>query len=127
MVCRELATEDATGELRDIFGAEFDQLKPISQQTLNLILLAEKYSRAGGLNAKQVSRLLKHRLPGEYQQRGEDEFYRAIRYSIERLAPDKKMLNLETQEWHSVPDKMLSILGPRTAPRSESTEATKRP
>lgn len=116
VVCRELATEDATGELRQVFGGVFDELKPMSQQTLNLILLAEKYSRVGGLNAKQVSRLLKHRMPQEYQQRGDDEFYRAIRYSIEKIAPDKKSLNLETQEWHSVPDKMLSILGPSNRP-----------
>ena len=70
VVCRELATEDATGELRQLFGNDFDALKPMSQQTLNLILLAEKYSRVGGLNAKQVSRLLKHRMPEEHQRRG---------------------------------------------------------
>jgi predicted HTH transcriptional regulator len=116
VVCRELAVEDATGELRGIFGNHFDELKPISQQTLNLILLAERYSREGGLNAKQVSRLLKHRLPEEHQKRGDDEFYRAVRYSIERLAPDKKFVNLETQNWHSTPDKMLSILGPSNRP-----------
>ena len=111
-----MAVEDATGELRGIFGNHFDELKPISQQTLNLILLAERYSREGGLNAKQVSRLLKHRLPEEHQKRGDDEFYRAVRYSIERLAPDKKFVNLETQNWHSTPDKMLSILGPSNRP-----------
>jgi ATP-dependent DNA helicase RecG len=116
VVCRELATEDAAGELRNIFGSEFGELKPMSRQTLNLISLAEKYSHVGGLNAKQVSRLLKYRLPREHQQRGEDEFYRAIRYSIERLAPDKKLLNLETQEWHSAADKMLSIRGPSNRP-----------
>jgi len=116
VVCRELVTEDATSELRQVFGADFEDLKPMSQQTLNLILLAERYSRLGGLNAKQVSRLLKHRLPDEYQKRGEDEFYRAIRYSIERLAPDKKLLNLETQDWYSTHDKMLSILGPSNKP-----------
>jgi hypothetical protein len=88
----------------------------MSQQTLNLIWLAEKYSRLGGLNARQVSRVLKHRLPAEYRARGDDEFYRAIRYSIERLAPNKKLLNLETQEWHSTPEKMLSILGPSNRP-----------
>lgn len=116
VVCRELATEDATSELRAVFGAAFDDLKPISQQTLNLILLAEKYSRSGGLNAKQVSRMLKHRMPNEHRQRGDDEFYRAIRYSIEKITPNKKTLDLETHDWHSSPDKMLSILGPSNRP-----------
>ena len=116
IVCRELATEDVTAELRQAFGGDFENLKPISQQTLNVILLAEKYSKLGGLNAKQASRVLKFKLPDEYNRRGDDEFYRAIRYSIERLAPDKKTLDLGTQEWHSTPEKMLSILGPSNRP-----------
>ena len=116
VVCRELATEDVSGELRQTFGKDFDELKPLGQQTLNVILLAEKYSQAGGLNAKQVSRLLKHRMPEEHQKRGDDEFYRAVRYCVERLAPEKKSLNLEDKEWHSMPFKMLSILGPSNRP-----------
>lgn len=116
VVCRELATEDVSGELRQTFGKDFDELKPLGQQTLNVILLAEKYSHTGGLNAKQVSRLLKHRLPDEHRKRGDDEFYRAVRYCVERLAPEKKSLNLEDKEWHSTPFKMLSILGPSNRP-----------
>jgi len=116
VVCREMATEDITEELRGIFGNHFDDLKPISRHTLNLILLSERYSREGGLNAKQVSRLLKHRMPEEHMKRGDDEFYRAVRYSIERLAPDKKSLNLGVQDWHAVPDRMLSIRGPANRP-----------
>ena len=116
IVCRELATEDVSGELRQTFGKDFDELKPFPQQTLNVILLAEKYSHTGGLNAKQVSRLLKHRLQDEHRKRGDDEFYRAVRYCVERLAPEKKSLNLEDRDWHSTPFKMLSILGPSNRP-----------
>jgi hypothetical protein len=100
VVCREVATEDGVPELRTLFGRDFDNLDGIGQQTLNMILLAEKFSSSGGLNAKQVSRLLKHRMSEEYQEREEDEFYRAIRYRIERMAPDK----------------MLSIRGPSNRP-----------
>jgi ATP-dependent DNA helicase RecG len=112
LVCREVATEDHHAELRAIFAEDLDRLDPLARHTLNMIAVAEKFSRAGGLNAKQVMRLLKSRLPEEYQKRGEDEFYRAIRYRVERLAPDKKTLNEagETQ-WRSSPDKMLSIFG----------------
>ena len=81
-----------------------------------MIALAASYSKAGGLNAKQVSRLLKTRLPDEYQQRGDDEFYRAIRYRIERNAPDKKTLELSSPDWHAVSDRMLSIRGPSSRP-----------
>ena len=116
VVCRDLAHDDVTGELRRLFGPDFDRLKPISQQTLNVILLAERHSTQGGLNAKQVSRLLRHRLPEEHRHRGDDEFYRAIRYAIERLAPDKKAVDLTSPEWHATPDKMLRIRGPSNRP-----------
>lgn len=117
VACRELASDDAHAELRPLFGNDFDQLDPLAKHTLNMVCLAEKFSRAGGLNAKQVTRLLKTRLPEEYQQRGEDEFYRAIRYRVERLAPDKKTLDLASgPEWHAAPDKMLSIRGPANRP-----------
>ena len=116
-VCaREFVVDDGRGELREIFAKDFDELDPLNQQTLNMILLAEKYSKAGGLNAKQVTRLLKHRLPEELHNRGDDEFYRAIRYRIERLAPDKKTLDLDSESWHSTPDRMLSIHGPSNRP-----------
>jgi len=68
------------------------------------------------LNAKQVSRLLKHRLPKLAAERGDDEFYRAIRYQVERMAPPKKDLDLKSAEWHSSPEKMLSIRGPANKP-----------
>ena len=115
--CRELATEDNQTELRTLLGEEFDRLDPLARHTLNMIVLAEKFSRAGGLNAKQVMRLLKTRVPDEYNKRGEDEFYRAIRYRVERLSPDKKILDEgNAAQWHSIPDKMLSILGPANRP-----------
>ena len=116
IVCRELATEEGMGELRNLFGQEFDTLDPLGKQTLNMILLAEKHSRAGGLNAKQVSRLLRYRMPEEHQKRGGDEFYRAIRYRVERLAPAKEGLDLTRPDWHSSPDRMLSIRGPSNRP-----------
>lgn len=117
VVCRELATEDNQTELRTLFGEDFDHLDPLARHTLNMIVLAEKFSRAGGLNAKQVMRLLKTRLPEEYHKRGEDEFYRAIRYRIERLSPDKKVLETPGDaQWHSIPDRMLGILGPANRP-----------
>jgi hypothetical protein len=81
-----------------------------------MILIAEKFSKEGGLNAKQVSRLLKNRLTEEYKNRGEDEFYRAIRYRIERLAPDKKVLDASSVDWSSTPEKMLSIRGSSSRP-----------
>jgi predicted HTH transcriptional regulator len=116
VICRELATDDAQAELRVLFGPQFDGLDPLARQTLNMILLAEKFSRAGGLNAKQAMRLLKTRLPEEYRKRGEDEFYRAIRYRVAALAPEKKEVDLDLAEWHTSPDKMLSIHGPARLP-----------
>jgi hypothetical protein len=116
VVSRELAVDDAQADVRAIFGPEFDGLDPLARHTLNVILLAERFSSAGGLNAKQVMRLLKSRLPEEYRKRGEDEFYRAIRYRVAALAPEKKELDLESPDWHSAPDKMLSIHGPARLP-----------
>ena len=116
VVCRELATDDHLNEVRQLFGSDLDPLDAIAKETLNMILVAEKYSKEGGLNAKQVSRLLRNRLREEYQNRGEDEFYRAIRYRVERLAPDKKVLDTNTDDWTSVPDKMLSLRGSSSRP-----------
>jgi hypothetical protein len=116
VVCRELVTDDHLNEVRQLFGSDFDRLDSIARETLNMILMAEKYSKDGGLNAKQVSRLLKNRLRDEYQRRGDDEFYRAIRYRVERLAPDKKVLDADSGEWTARPDKMLSIRGSSSRP-----------
>ncbi len=117
VVCRELATDDNQGELRAVFGSEFAGLDIIAQETLNMVSLAEKYSHDGGLNAKQVSRLLQTRLPEEFRKRGADEFYRAIRYRIERLAPNKKELETAAaDEWVFAPEKMLSMRGSASRP-----------
>jgi ATP-dependent DNA helicase RecG len=116
VVCRQLATDDHLNEVRHLFGSDFDRLDSIAQETLNMILVAEKYSKEGGLNAKQVSRLLKHRLWEEYQGRGEDEFYRAVRYRVERLAPDKKALDPDSGDWTARPDRMLCIRGSSSRP-----------
>ena len=109
-------TDDHLNEVRQLFGSDFDRLDSIARETLNIILVAEMYSKEGGLNAKQVSRLLKNRLREEYQRRGEDEFYRAIRYRVERLAPDKRVLDVDSGEWTARPDKMLSIRGSSSRP-----------
>lgn len=117
VVCRELSNDDNQTELRGLFGGEFADLDVIGQQTLNMISIAERFSRDGGLNAKQVSRLLETRLTDELRKRGEDEFYRAIRYRVEKMAPDKKVLDLtEEREWVSWPDKMLAIRGSASRP-----------
>jgi predicted HTH transcriptional regulator len=116
VVCRDLANDDLQDELRALFGPDFDHLDILFQQTLNMVALSEKLSRSGGLNAKEVTRLLKTRLTEEYRKRGEDEFYRAIRYRIARLAPDKKGIDLTSANWHSSVDKMLSIRGPASLP-----------
>ena len=117
VVCRELASDDHLSEVRQLFGSDFEPLDAIAKETLNMILVAEKSAaREGGLNAKQVGRLLKSRLREEYQNRGEDEFYRAIRYRVERLAPDKKVLDPDDTNWISRPDKMLSIRGSSSRP-----------
>ena len=116
VVCRELAEDDRHSTLRELFGSDYDRLDILGRETLQMIALAASHSKAGGLNAKQVSRLLKTRLPDEYQQRGDDEFYRAIRYRIERNAPAKRTLDLSSPDWHAVPDRMLSIRGPSNRP-----------
>ena len=50
----------------------------------------------------------------ELQKRGEDEFYRAVRYRVEKMATDKRLLDIDempVNEWISEPNKMLSISG----------------
>lgn len=115
VVCRELAQDDYHTELQSLFGADFDRLDEMGRQILNMICIAEKYSRGGGLNAKQAYRLIKDRLPQELQKRGEDEFYRAVRYRVERMSADKRLLDFDHllgMDWLSDPNKLLSIRGP---------------
>jgi predicted HTH transcriptional regulator len=117
LVCRELATDDYADELQRLFGEDFDRLDALGRGVLLMAACAEKYSRSGGLNARQTSRLLKARLPEEVRKRGEDEFYRAIRYRVANNAPRKTDIDLESSDqWYSLPDKMLSIRGPSSQP-----------
>lgn len=116
VVCRELATEDYLDEARCVMGADFDALDLLGRETVNMVLVAEKFSREGGLNAKQVSRLLRTRLAEELRKRGEDEFYRAIRYRVEKMAPDKRFLEGRGDSWVSTADRMLSIKGSSNRP-----------
>ena len=116
VVCRELATDDVTEDVREIVGEALDRLKPLEQKTLNMILLAERHSKSKGLNAKQVSKLIRTRSPEDFQRLGESEFYRAIRRVVEKLAPDKKSLDLSRPIWHSTPGKLLAIHGPSNRP-----------
>lgn len=113
----ELVESDVGAELRKIFGASFDELDALYQSILQMVCLAGKHSKAGGLNAKQITRLLGSRLPDELNRRGEDEFYRAIRYRVERLAPDKsKEAAEDAQEWIARPEKMLVMKGSASRP-----------
>ncbi len=119
VVCRELAQDDYHGELRALFGADFEAQDEMARETLNMICIAEKFSREGGLNAKQVYRLIKDRMPQELQKRGEEEFYRAVRYRVERMAPDKRLIDqshLLDATWRTKPDKPLTIRGPANKP-----------
>ena len=113
----ELLNENPAGPLRAMLGTLFDDLPELSQEILKMIWLAGEYSAAGGLNAKQVYRLLRSRMPDELQKRGEDEFYRAVRYRVERLAPDKKKHPLTDAEvWVFEPDRMLGLRGSASRP-----------
>ena len=117
VVCRELAQDDYHGELRDLFGTGLDDLDEMGRQTLNMICIAEKFSRDGGLNAKQIYRLIKDRMPGELRKRGEDVFYRAVRRRVEKLAPDKaRREGQESADWITQPDKMLAMRGTASRP-----------
>lgn len=130
VVCRELAQDDYYGELRSLFGADFDTQDEMAKQTLNMICIAEKFSREGGLNAKQVYRLIKDRMPQDLQKRGDDEFYRAVRYRVERLAPDKRLLDtsqLLNSAWITQPDKPLTIRGPANKPTFRLNRSYQKP
>lgn len=116
VVCRELAEDGCFDELRSAFGTAVEQLDDLTIGVLEMIGLAQRHSKAGGLNAKQVSRLLGPRRPDELAKRGEEEFYRAIRYRVERRAPDKKSIDLTADRWHSSPEAMLEIHGPASRP-----------
>jgi ATP-dependent DNA helicase RecG len=119
VVCRSLAEDDHYAEIRELMGADFDRMDEMSRLTLNMISIAERYSKQGGLNAKQVFRLIRHRMPDELRKRGEDEFYRAVRYRVERMAPDKTNRpsdDLFDSRWHSVPERILSVRGPSNRP-----------
>jgi ATP-dependent DNA helicase RecG len=119
VVCRSLAEDDQYAEIRELMGADFDRMDEMSRLTLNMIRIAEKHSKQGGLNAKQVYRLIRHRMPEELRKRGEDEFYRAVRYRVERMAPDKSnrpATDLFDAKWHSVPERILSVRGPSNRP-----------
>lgn len=116
LVCREIAHDDDWPDLQALLGDEFSGLDELAQHALNMVSLAERHSRDGGLNAREVGHLLEKRLPNEAGKRGIEEFHRAIRYRIERLSPDKKRLTGTVAEWVSSPDKMLSVRGTPTRP-----------
>lgn len=117
IVCRELLRQDFGDELRPILGPDYARLDELSRLLLDTVAAAQKYSRAGGLNAKQVMRVLRTRMPAEYQKRGEEVFYRTIRRRMENLAPSKELLTAEKRdEWHSVPGRILQLRGPANRP-----------
>lgn len=117
VVCRELAEDDHYSEIRELVGSELDGMDEMNRMTLNMISIAERHSKHEGLNAKQVYRLIRHRLPEDLRKRGEDEFYRAVRYRIEKMAPDKNERPASgSTDWHSAPDRILSVRGPSNRP-----------
>jgi hypothetical protein len=117
LAASELVETDVAAELRALLGSTYEQADPIYQATLQAVCLADRFSSSSGLNAKQITRLLKSRLTEEYQRRGEDEFYRAIRYRVERLAPDKSHLSKQEQsEWVAQPDHPLKMKGTSSRP-----------
>ncbi len=118
IVARELADDDCHAELKTLFGHAFDELDEMARHTLNMVALAERYSSGGGLNAKQVSRLVAPLLPELLKKLGEDEFYRAARRAVEKISPSKKTheATIKAGDWVREPDRMLSIKGPATKP-----------
>jgi len=119
VVCRELAEEDSFAEINAIGGPYVHGLDEFDRMVLNMIGIAEKHSVQGGLNAKQVYRLIRHRLPEELRKRGDVEFYRKVRSRIQGMAPDKSKRsagNLSDTEWVSSPDSILSTRGPARRP-----------
>lgn len=117
LAASELVEPDVASELRGLLKSAYEQADPIYQATLQVVCLADRYSASGGLNAKQITRVLKSRLSDEYLRRGDDEFYRAIRYRVERLAPDKSHLSKQEQtEWIAQPDRPLKMKGTASRP-----------
>lgn len=113
----ELVDDNPSMQLRELLGAAFDDDVALVQEILKMVWLAGRYSQSGGLNAKQVYRLLRDRMPEELQKRGEDEFYRAVRYRMERMAPDKKKHSLnDVTGWIDQPDRVLGLHGPASKP-----------
>ncbi len=115
VVCRDLMTRDLTPELRKLFGADFDTLNALSQALLNAIALAEKYSRAGGLNARAAGRVMRILSPGEFKEREEESFFRTVRKATESLAPALTG-DGDPGQWIQTPEKMLKRQGTSTRP-----------
>lgn len=128
VVCRELVKDDDWAELHALMGDGFTELESLVQQVINMISLAERHSKEGGLNARQVGRLLESRMPDEVRSRGIEEFHRAIRRRIERMSPDKKSLEgVPDSQWVSTPDRILSVRGSPTRPLFRINRSYQRP
>ena len=85
----ELVEEDVSPELSALFGSLYTGLDPFYQAIMRIVYLADGFSSAGGLNAKQIYRLLRTRMMDEVRIVGEDEFYRAVRRRVQNLAPQR--------------------------------------
>lgn len=110
VVCRDLMTTNMQPVLRELFGADFETLDVLSQGLLNVIALAEKYSKEGGLNAKAAGRVMRTLLAEEYRKRGEDGFFRAIRKSVEQMSP-ARAVDGDARQWLTEPHRMLQRQG----------------
>lgn len=113
----ELVEEDVSPDLKTLFGSTYTGLDPFYQAILRTVFLADRYSTVGGLNAKQIYRLLRPRMMDEVRRVGEDEFYRAVRRRVQNLAPPKAQgRERDLQAWVISSDKLLKVKGPVNRP-----------
>ena len=111
----ELLRDDVSSNLKDMFGDRYTALDSFYQAIVQLVYLADRYSIAGGLNAKRIYRLLSPSMMDEVRRVGEDEFYRKVRYRVQKLAPTKGAPP-DADGWTSSPDKPLRVKGPANRP-----------
>lgn len=113
VVCRELADDDLHDELRAIFGEDFDRLDQMRRLILNVALLAEKYSRQGGLDWDQIYQFIKEKMPDELRKHGENDFIDMISDLVGSMAPDNSVLESDPSNlsWFAAPERMLASRG----------------
>ncbi|MFZ1694029.1 MAG: hypothetical protein WAT74_12590, partial [Flavobacteriales bacterium] len=114
LAAREFVVRDESKELSTMFGLMYTTLDPFIQEILQVVCIAAKFKRDGGLNAKQVYRVLRPRMIDEVRRLGEDEFYRKVRHRVQKLGPPKS--DLKPDEWLAERGFMLKVIGPKHRP-----------